>query len=163
MQRILLVLVLLGTTAYAGDERMNLALGAGIDVGSSAGWAIRMGETVDMAGRDDGFIYGGTCGYDYWHASDRAGFSIPVGGFVGARVQRITTTLGGGVGLLAFEKIHDTTVAGVVPYVAATLGFELDETRTVTIDARASRHVVADASDVTRWSVLLMIGKTLGR
>ncbi|CAN5884497.1 hypothetical protein BH11MYX3_BH11MYX3_10250 [soil metagenome] len=163
MRRTVLAIVLLTATARAGDDRMNLAIGAGVDAGRSPGWTVRFGQTIEMSSHEDGFIYGGIAGYDYWHAADGSGFSIPVGGYTGARVKRITTTLGGGVGLLALEKIGDDSGVGIVPYLGATLGFELDDAgRTVTIDGRFSRHVLGGARDVTRWSVVLMIGTSIG-
>ena len=163
MRRLLLALLLVPSLAHAGDEGLNLAIGGGVDIGDTPGWAIRIGETIELSRHADGFIYGTTCGYDYWHAATGAGFHIPIGGYAGVRAGSVISTLGGGVGVLALETLHDDRGFGIVPQVATTLGFELDDVRTVTIDARLSRHVLGGAPDFTRWSVLVMIGKQLGR
>jgi hypothetical protein len=157
----MLVLCLLPTAASASDD-MSLAIGGGVDSGDGTGWAVRLGETIEVTKTDEGLIYGATCGYDYWRASTSSGFNIPMGAFVGARTHDITTAFGAGVGVLAFESNHDDDGFGVVPYLGTTLGFELAGRRTITIDARISRHVLLGADDFSRWSVLVMYGKTIG-
>lgn len=163
MRALLVALLLIPATSHAGDERMNLAIGAGVDLGATPGWAVRFTETIEMSPKTQGLIYGSTCGYDYWRGADGNGFHIPIGGYVGVRAHSVTSTFGAGVGVLAFESFHDDRGFGIVPHIGTNLGFELDETRTASIDARAARHVLARSPDFTRWSVLVMIGKTLGR
>lgn len=160
---VLLALLSVTTGAHAGEPRMDLALGAGVDVGDRPGWAVRLGETIEISKRVDGLIYGTACGYEYWRGSEGSGFHVPIGGYAGVRAGGVTSTLGGGIGVLAVETIHHDSGFGIVPHATATLGFALDDRRTVTLDGRLSRHVLGGAPDFTRWSVLLMIGTTLGR
>ena len=148
-------------TAHAGTEKMNLAIGGGIAMANAPGWAIRFGETTEVSD-GDGAIYGAIAGYDYWRGADGDGFHIPIGGFAGVRAGAVTSTLGLGVGVLALESWHGQDGFGIVPQAAATIGFQLDDVRTVVIDARLQRHVLAGSDDFTTWSVLLMIGRTMG-
>jgi len=161
MRRLLLLCLLIPTTAEASDD-LTLAIGGGVDTGDDTGWAVRLGETIEVSKTDEGLIYGATCGYDYWHTRTASGFNIPMGAFVGARAQNVTTAFGAGVGVLAFESNHDDTGFGVVPYIGTTVGFELPGKRTITIDGRISRHVLLGTDDFSRWSVLVMYGKTIG-
>lgn len=161
MRRLLFVLCLLvPVAARASGDKLNVSIGGGVDSGDSTGWAVRLGETMEVTDTDEGLIYGTTCGYDYWRASTSSGFNIPIGGYVGARTHDITTTFGAGVGLLAAEKMRGDAGFGVVPYVRAALGFELAGRRTITVDGRMSRHALVDVADFTRWSVLVMYGTT---
>jgi hypothetical protein len=160
---VVLVLALVSATAHAGPDKMNLAIGGGIAMGNAPGWAIRLGETIDVSETDgDGVIYGTLSGYDYWRGADGDGFHIPIGGFAGVRAGAVTSTLGLGVGVLALESWHGQNGFGIVPQAAATLGYELDAVHTVVVDARLERHVLAGSDDFTTWSVLLMIGMAVG-
>jgi hypothetical protein len=157
------VLCLVGpTAAHAGKEQLHLAIGGGVDAGDGTGWSVRFGQRLELTDTEEGLIYGTACGYDYWRAGSSSGFNIPIGGFVGARTHDITTTFGAGIGVLAFESNHDDDGFGIVPYVGSALGFELAERRTITIDARISRHVLLGADDFSRWSVLVMYGGNVG-
>jgi hypothetical protein len=162
MWRLLLALSVIPVTAHAGEEKMNVAIGAGIAIADTPAWQVRFGENIEMVRQTgDGFVAGTTTGYAYWRGADGNGFHIPIGGYAGVRSGIVTTTLGAGVGVLAIESWHGDAGFGVVPDVAATLGFALDDVRSVTIDARMSRHVLAGCPDFTTWGVLLMIGRTL--
>ena len=156
---IIATLVLVPLAAHASGDKMNIALGGGIVMSDASAWGIRLGETIDVSDTDgDGVIYGSMMGYDFWRGTDGDGFQIPVGGFAGVRAGRVTSTIGLGLGLLALESWHGQDGFGIVPQAVTTLGFNLDATRTVTIDARVSRHVLGGADDFNNWSVLLMIG-----
>ena len=156
---IIAALILVPVVAYANGDKMNIALGGGVAMSDASAWAIRLGETIDVSDNDgDGLSYGTLSGYVYWHGPSGDGFQIPIGGFAGVRAGRLSSTVGAGVGVLALESWHGQNGFGIVPQGVTTLGFALDEVRTVAVDARVSRHVLGGADDFTSWSVLLMIG-----
>lgn len=161
MRLVLAMLIALVGPASASDDKMVLRLGAGVDTGDEAGYTVRF-ENVQATERPSGFVVGAASGYEYWSAGASSGFHIPIGGFVGTHVGGVTSTFGAGVGLLAIEEVRDDTGFGVVPYASATLGFDLSRRRSVTIDARASRHVLLGAPDIWRWNIAVMWGTSVG-
>jgi hypothetical protein len=157
MRFLVVALVIVPLTARA--EALDLAIGGGIAMANAPARAVRLSATADVSNtRNDGMIYGATCGYDFWHGADGAGFHIPIVGFGGVRAGSITSTVGLGIGVLAIETWHGQDGFGIVPMAMSTVGFALDAAHSVAIDARLQRHVLADSQDFTTWSVLLMIG-----
>ena len=160
MSRYLLLLLVLSGSA-AASERAGGLVGVGTAFAhDQPGWMVRIESVAEShKSDDDEFISGGRVGIELWSAGGSTGMSFPVGGFIGGETDLARATLGGGVGLWAFDfsGVGDGVKGGVAPYLASSVQFSIGK-MLVSIDARVSRQVIGEASDYNVYSVLLALG-----
>lgn len=164
MRLVVLSILLLAGAAEASDRGHGYgAVGLGTSVATNnEGWALRAEYRGDITDNDDDEaegLAGARVGFDFWGNSGHWGFAMPIGYYVGAQVNTVRTTLGGGVGLWAFERDGGSdTHYGVAPFLSSSLEFVLDKAL-VSLDARLSRQVMGEMDDYNVYSVMVMIGK----
>ena len=164
--RWLLVLMLTARLAHAEEDRFVLA-GAGTAMSKeTTGWALRVVSRMDAKHDDDEahLINGGIVGVEAWSAGDRWGLSFPTGGYVGAQVGSVRTTLGGGLGMYAVEKRTSETEGsgGIAPFVNGTIE-KITGDLTLVLEGTISRQLIIERADHNVYTVMLMAGRRLGR
>src|SRR4051812_5844318 len=104
--RWLLVLMLTARIAHAEDDQRFVLAGLGSAMANqTAGWLFRLVNRIDIrkhGGGDEAHAVGGALvGFEVWGAGQRWGLSFPCGGYVGAQVGTVRTTIGAGIGMYA--------------------------------------------------------------
>lgn len=160
--RWLLLLVLTSSAAHAEGSRFSM-VGLGTSMAANEpGWAFRTEFRQDVNDRKDDPLFVSRIGLETWDAGGHWGFSMPLGFYSGAQVGAMRTTLGGGVGLLTFEKNTNGLHFGVSPFVGATLEGSVG-TLHISLDGKLARQVVGETADFNVYSVMLMVGKRFER
>ena len=162
--RALLVLVLFASVAHADGDRFSL-MGLGTSITEQVpGWVFRIESRFDARRADEGgdVISGGHVGLDVWSANGRWGFSLPIGWYIGGEAMSMRSTIGGGIGLITLEGGGGRITGGLSPFANATIEKTAGELM-LAIEGRLTRQVIAEQSDHTVYSVMLMAGRRFSR
>ena len=165
--RWLFVLLLTVRVAHAEEPERSVIAGLGTAMSNqTAGWAFRVVNRIENKHTDDDaqIIRGGIVGLDTWGAGGRWGLSFPAGGYFGAQVGSVRTTVGFGLGMYAVEKRSEETegAGGIAPFANATVE-KLTGDLLLVLEGTVSRQVIIDRTDHNVYTVILMAGRRLGR
>ncbi|MGE0870096.1 MAG: hypothetical protein AB7P03_16145 [Kofleriaceae bacterium] len=126
------------------------------------GWLARveaegmMGEPAPKATP----LLGVALGLEAWGHSGDWGIAMPFSVNVGLRVSPLRITLGGGIDLVAVDRVADDTGVGFYsPLACANVGFDVFGIR-LGVDGRVVRRWQIGAADFTQWQLAAFVGKT---
>jgi hypothetical protein len=165
--RWLFVLILTARLAHAEESEVFALAGLGTSMSNeTTGWELRAIARMENEHPDDEphRIGGAIVGLDVWGAGDRWGLSFPTGGYVGAEVGSVRTTIGGGLGMYAVEQRDgdDKGAFGIAPFATATVE-KLAGNLIIVLEGTVARQIVAGDTDHNIYTVMLMGGRRFGR
>jgi len=164
---LVLAIVLAESNAFAGESHFTLYGMGPAFAHNDPGWALRVEKRVDATRSsvdDERGLFGGRIGLEYWNAGSHWGIAMPVGFYAGAQVKEVRTSIGGGLGLWAFEMGRGGKEGwGIAPFASSTLEFLHIADLSIAIDGRISRQVVNERDDFNVYTVMFMLGRHYGR
>jgi hypothetical protein len=165
MRLIVLALVIASAPAHAGEHFSLYGLGATLRNGDP-GWSLRAEKRLDATRSrvtNETSVVGGRIGLEFWNVGETTGFNMPVGFYTGAQLKTVRTTVGGGIGLWAFDWGRGSEEhAGIAPFLSSSIELTAGD-MVLSLDGRFSRQVLLKTEDYNTFGVMLMVGYRMDR